>query len=484
MSRDVEVQGAGKSGAVEELDGLVSTVLAAVEPRALVRRALRDQTAAAGKRYDAVVALGKAAAAMARGAADALGLPLAEGQIQERTVQGSRAQEGPADAFWGFLARPESSPALAPRGVLGAWEDWPGGHPVPDVDSMGAGRRLVHHLGRLGAGDHLLALISGGASACCEIPAGDLSMADLADAHRALLASGLPIDRVNAVRKHLSELKGGGALRHTAARVTVLVLSDVPGDDPSVVASGPFAADPGTYAEALGLADHLELPQPVRRHLEAGLAGELEETVKPGDPLLARVEHRVVGSNATALAAAVSWLSAAGYAVEQGELRGAADAAGAELVARGRELLRRHGGDGRATRVAPVKVALVLGGETTVSLDGGPAALEAAKGSGGRNQELALAAARALASAAPAASSAARERVLSLATDGVDGPTSAAGARVDGATWERLRAAGVDPDAALARHASHRALGRLPGCLVETGPTGGNVADLAIYLAG
>jgi len=472
MSRDVEVQGAGKGGAVEELDGLVSAVLAAVEPQRLVRRALGDQAAAEGNRYDAVVALGKAAAAMARGAAEALGLPLAEGAAQG-------GASGAATGFRGFLARPASSPALAPRGVLGAWEDWPGGHPVPDVDSMGAGRRLVHHLGRLGAGDHLLALVSGGASACCEIPAGFLSMADLADAHRALLASGLPIDRVNVVRKHLSELKGGGALRHTAARVTVLVLSDVPGDDPSVVASGPFAADPGTYAEALGLADHLELPQPVRRHLEAGLAGDVAETVKPGDPQLARVEHRLVGSNATALAAALSWLSAAGYTVEQGELRGAASAAGAELVARGRELLRRHGSGGRAT-----KVALLLGGETTVALDGGAATLEAAKGSGGRNQELALAAARALASAAPADSGVARERVLSLATDGVDGPTSAAGARVDGATWERLRAAGADPDAALERHASHRALGRLPGCLVETGPTGGNVADLAIYLAG
>jgi glycerate-2-kinase len=481
MSRDVELQGAGKGGAVADLDGLVSTVLAAVEPRALVRRALRDDAGSAAP-FAAVVALGKGAAAMERGATDALGLPLAEGVAQAGVAQAGVAQAGASGAatgFWGFLARPESSPALAPRGVLGAWEDWPGGHPLPDVGSMGAGRRLVYHLGRLGAGDRLLALVSGGASACCEIPAGVLSMADLADAHRALLASGLPIDRVNAVRKHLSELKGGGALRHTAARVTVLVLSDVPGDDPSVVASGPFAADPSTYAEALGLADHLELPQPVRRHLEAGLAGELAETVKAGDPLLARVEHRLVGSNATAVAAAVSWLSAAGYAVEQGELRGAASAAGGELVARGRELRRRGG--------SAEKVALVLGGETTVSLQDG-AAVETAKGSGGRNQELALAAARSLATpaegGAAGAPGAARERVLTLATDGVDGPTSAAGARVDGATWESLRAAGVDPDAALARHTSHRALGRLPGCLVETGPTGGNVADLAIYLAG
>jgi glycerate-2-kinase len=466
MSRELELRGAGRSAGAADLDDLVSAVLAAVEPRGLVRRALRD-TEAGEVGCAAVVALGKAAAAMARGAADVLGVPPAEG------ADGTSAAPAAA-GFWGFLARPESSPALAPRGTLGPWEDWPGGHPQPDVGSMGAGRRLVHHLKRLTPDDHLLALVSGGASACVEIPAGVLAMSDLTEAHRVLLAGGLPIDRVNAVRKHLSELKGGGALRHTAARVTVLVLSDVPGDDPAVVASGPFAADPGTYADALALADRLELPQPVRRHLEAGLAGELAETVKPGDPLLARVEHRLVGGNGTAVAAARDWLQAAGYAVETGALAGEAAVAAGDLVARGRALRQRHG-DG-------ARVALVLGGETTVTL--GDGAVEMARGTGGRNQELALAAARALAEPAEGSEAGGEERVLTLATDGVDGPTPAAGARVDAATWDRLRAAGADPEAALARHASHRALGRLDGCLLATGPTGGNVADLAVYLAG
>jgi hydroxypyruvate reductase len=433
------------------LRDLAAAVLAALDPEPLVAEALREP--AAQPPFAALFALGKAAAGMARGAAGALGLTL----------------DGEADGFRGLVARPASAPALFPGGAApgGAWEEWPGGHPLPDVDSAGAGRGLLRLLGRLGPDDRLLALVSGGGSACCEVPAGVLSIADLAAAQRALLASGLPIGPVNAVRKHLSEIKGGGALRATAARVTVLVLSDVPGDELAVVASGPFAADPSTHEAALEAVRGLELPALVVRHLEAGARGELAETLKPGDPALARVEHRLLagtgpGAPHSPAGAAAAWLAERGFRVERGELAGEAAAAGRELVAAGR-------------RLEGERVALVLGGETTVTLgtDG--------SGTGGRNQELALAAARELAAGAPAGS---RERVLSLATDGADGPTPAAGAAVDGATWRALEAAGAAPAEALARHDSHAALGRLEGALLTPGATGTNLADLTVYLRG
>jgi glycerate 2-kinase len=436
-----------------ELRELAGAVLAALDPEKLVAESLREPRE--HPPFAALFALGKAAAGMARGAAGALGLPLSGGHA-------------PA-AFRGVLARPGSAPALFAGGARpgGSWEEWPGGHPLPDVGSAGAGHGLLRLLAGLGPEDHLLALVSGGGSACCEVPAGVLSIADLAAAQRALLASGRPIGRVNAVRKHLSEVKGGGALRATAARVTVLVLSDVPGDDPAVVASGPFAADPSTYREALEVVHGLDVPGPVVRHLEAGARGEMAETLKPGDPALARVEHRVPagtgpGAPRSPAGAAAAWLAERGFRVERGVLGGGAAAAGRELVTAGR-------------RLEGERVARVLGGETTVSLGAG------ATGTGGRNQELALAAARELAAGA---SGSGRESVLALATDGVDGPTPAAGAVVDGATWRALEAAGAAPAEALARHDSHAALGRLGGALLTPGPTGTNLADLAVYLRG
>jgi len=456
--------------AAADLSALVSAVLAAIEPGRLVRQALRKR----GARFDAIFALGKAAAGMARGAAEALGWTpsAADGAGEPRPGSGGRGGTGPHAAVRGVVARPASAPALFSGGARpgSGWEEWTGGHPVPDVDSFGAGRGLFRLLAALGEDDHLLALVSGGGSACCEVPAGALSIADLVAAQQALLASGLPIDRVNAVRKHLSEVKGGGALRRTAARVTVLVLSDVPGDDPAVVASGPFAADPSTYADALAAVRGLDLPPPVLRHLEDGAAGSLAETVKPGDPRLSRVEHRLLaGTGAaapvSAAGAAAGWLAARGYAVERGALAGEASRAGRQLVARGRRLAGR-------------RVALILGGETTVSL---PAA---GSGRGGRNQELALAAAGALADAPADGAAAGGERVLALATDGADGPTPAAGALVDGTTWRALGDAGAAPADALAGHDSHTALGRLPGVLLRPGITGTNLADVALYLRG
>jgi len=415
---------------------MAAVALAAVDPERLVRAAL----AARPERWAGALALGKAAPAMARGA---------DG--------GSRASSassalGPAGEARRLLVRTHATPGLLDP----AWEELSGGHPLSDSGSLEAGQRVLRWLGELPPGAPLLAMVSGGSSACVEALAGGITLEDLAATQRALLASGLPIHEFNAVRKHLSVLKGGGALRASRGPVLALLLSDVPGDDPGTIGSGPFAADPTTFAAAHAAVAGLAVPEPVRRRLAAGARGELPETVKPGDPELQRVATILIGSVATAVAAAAGEARSGGFAVTTGDLDGEAAAAARSLVARGRAL------DGE-------RVAVVLGGETTVTLGPEP-------GRGGRNQELALAAGRELAGGGDG------ELVLTLASDGEDGPTSAAGGIVDGTSWEELARAGAEPAAALARHDSNRALAALPGALLETGNTGTNVGDLAIYL--
>lgn len=422
---------------------MAALAIAAVDPERLVRDELERRGVSpdgAGARFAAILAAGKAAAGLARG------------------VRGAAAG-GSFVSARRFLARPHSSPALLDPG----WEQASGGHPVPDRQSVAAGGRLQSWLARVAPDQTLLALISGGASACLELPAAGLTLEDLAATQRALLGSGLAIGKVNAVRKHLSALKGGGALRSTPGRVLALLLSDVPGDDPSTIASGLFAADPTFYEEALQALAGLQVPAAVLRHLEAGVRGELPETLKPGDPGLARVETAVIGSVRTAMDAVAGEARREGFRAEEGSLAGEAAVAARELVARGRAL------DGD-------RVAVVWGGETTVTLSGAAGG----SGRGGRNGELALAAAGALRDTPPDR----RELVLALATDGEDGATRTAGALLDGGAWEAVRRAGLDPAAALARHDSLPALAAVPDALLETGPTGTNVGDLAIYLRG
>lgn len=421
---------------------LATTAISAVDPERLVREELARRGPRGELRFDAVLAVGKASAAMARGARDALAAMSARGFTPRR-----------------LLVRPHSSPALLDPG----WEQKTGGHPLPDRQSLAAGERLRAWLEEIAPEQSLLALISGGASACLELPPPGLDLQDLTDFQRVLLASGLPIGAVNAVRKHLSSLKGGGALRSTRGRVLALLLSDVPGDDPATIASGLFAADPSTFAGALAAISLAgsQVPARVRAWLEAGARGEVPETLKAGDPALAWVENVVIGSVRLATAVVAAGARKQGFAVTEGELTGEAARAARDLVARGRSL------EGPA-------VALVLGGETTVTVRndiGGD-------GRGGRNGELALAAARELASGLPGQ----EEVVLALATDGEDGTTGTAGAAVDGGAWEAVRRAGIDPDAALARHDSLPALEKAPGALLRTGVTGTNVGDLAIYL--
>ena len=340
------------------------------------------------------------------------------------------------------------------------------GHPVPDAGGERAVAAVEEELRQLTRDDTVLLLLSGGASALLADPAAPLTLADLRQTTDALLRSGASIGEVNAVRKHLSRLKGGQLARLAEpAWLAALVLSDVVGDPLDVVASGPAAPDPTTFAGAWdvlssrGLLD--ALPSRVLDRMRLGLAGGAPETPKPGDPVFERVLHVVVGSNRVAALAAAAEAELLGYrpllltTFLEGEAREAAKFAAA--LAKG---VRSHGDPVAAP------ACLVLGGETTVTVRGA--------GLGGRNQELALAAALALEGVEGVS-------VMALATDGSDGPTDASGAVVDGETAREIRAAGLDPAAALLENDSYRALDAA-GALLRTGATGTNVNDLLFIL--
>ncbi len=339
------------------------------------------------------------------------------------------------------------------------------GHPVPDEAGLQAAERVEEALDRPGW-DGLLLLLSGGASALLPAPAAGLTLDDLQRTTDLLLRSGAPIEALNAVRKHLSRLKGGQLARRVAPRpLLALVLSDVVGDRLEVIGSGPAFPDPTTYAEAwriverAGIADRL--PAAVRAHLQRGIAGEQAETPKPGDPIFRYVLHRIVGSNRIAAQAATRTAERLGYrpllltTFIEGEAREIAHVAAALVKGN-----LRHGDP------FPPPACFVWGGETTVTVRG--------SGRGGRNQELALAAALALEGAGPFL-------LMALATDGTDGPTEAAGGLIDGGTVARIRAAGLDPWACLEANDAYTAL-QASGDLLITGPTGTNVNDLLVIL--
>ena len=334
-----------------------------------------------------------------------------------------------------------------------------GSHPVPDATSVAATAELLALAGGADSDTLVLVLLSGGASALLCAPAEGMTLADKQAVTRALLDAGADIAAFNTVRKHCSRVKGGGLARASAgaAGCWTLLLSDVVADDLATIASGPTVGDPTTFADALAALDRYGVvpPPAVGERLRRGAAGAIAETPKPGDPLFARMHTCLIGRNADALEGVAAEAARRGYAVviEREPIGGDAAAAGARLAA----ALLAASGSG--------PVALVAGGETTVRARAG--------GVGGRAQHLALAAAAAL--------DGRRAALLSAGTDGVDGPTTAAGGCVDGETMARARAAGVDVAAALAATDSHRALA-VTGDLVVTGPTGTNVADVVVAL--
>jgi hydroxypyruvate reductase len=337
------------------------------------------------------------------------------------------------------------------------------GHPVPDESGEAAARETLRLARALGPDDLLLALVSGGGSSLLTLPAEGLTMADLKATNRELLRCGAPIQDMNTVRKHLSAIHGGRLAAATRARVIALIVSDVTGDDPTHIGSGPCAADPTTYADALGILRRygVDAPPSVREHLERGARGEVAETPKPGDGVFARVGNRVVATAQDSLQAAARTLEQRGIATAvlgdsvTGEASEVAKVYGA-LVRQ----VRRHGQPFRPP------VALVSGGECTVTVRG--------QGRGGRCSEFLLALAMDLAG---------EPGVYALAadTDGIDGSEDNAGAWLDPGTLERAAAAGVH---ALRHAAGNDAYGFFAPLnqLVVTGPTRTNVNDYRVIL--
>ncbi|MGD8398730.1 MAG: glycerate kinase [Anaerolineae bacterium] len=341
------------------------------------------------------------------------------------------------------------------------------GHPVPDEAGMTATRRMVELVRGAGARDLVLAVISGGGSALMTLPAPGLALDDLEKTTDLLLRSGATIVELNAVRKHLSAIKGGGLARLISrAQTAALVLSDVVGDPLDAIASGPLSPDPTTFEDAWSVVARYELadrlPAAVRARLQAGLAGDIPETPKAGYEVFRRVHTVIVGSNRLAAEAAVDAATRWGMnscllsTFVEGEAREVARVAAAiarEVACHGRPAAR--------------PACVVWGGETTVTVRG--------SGKGGRNQEMALAAALALEGVPGVA-------LVALGTDGTDGPTDAAGAVATGETVARAREMGLDPRDHLDRNDAYSFFDALDD-LIRTGPTGTNVNDLLFLFA-
>jgi glycerate 2-kinase len=343
------------------------------------------------------------------------------------------------------------------------------GHPEPDQRGVSGAERIAALAAQAQRDDLVLCLISGGASALLPLPAPPVTLAAKRDLTRLLLAAGADIHEINAVRKHLSRIKGGELARLAApARVESLLLSDVVGDNLDVIGSGPTAPDASTFADAADVLKRYDIwkraPKSVRVRLERGLRGEIPETPKPGDALFRRVRNTIIGSNRLALTAAAGRARELGYRTL---------ILSSEIVGETREIARMHAAILReaAHTGHPVKppACIVSGGETTVNLE---TPTLKGDGLGGRNQEFTLAAAIDLAGLPNAV-------VFSAGTDGSDGPTDAAGAIADGSTLAR------NPDARryLDSHDSYRYFESL-GDLVKTGPTHTNVMDVRIMLIG
>ncbi|MHC1590021.1 MAG: glycerate kinase type-2 family protein [Candidatus Hecatellaceae archaeon] len=340
-------------------------------------------------------------------------------------------------------------------------------HPIPDEQGVEGVRRMVKLLEEAEEGDLVFALISGGGSALMPLPAEGITLAEKQEATGLLLRSGAPIQAVNTVRKHISAIKGGRmALKAYPASLISLIISDVVGDRLENIASGPTVPDPTTYQQALQVCVRYEalekLPAAVRRLLEEGARGRLEETPKPGSPVFAKTLNVLVGTNRRSCMAMVREAERLGLnrLFLTSTLEGEARHVGTALAAILRETAEAEG-------PLPKPLAIILGGETTVTVRG--------KGKGGRSQELALSASKKLRELEGVA-------LAAMGSDGIDGFTDAAGAVVDGYTVERAERLGLDLEAMLYDNDSYHFFLGL-GDLIFTGPTGTNVNDFIILVA-
>ena len=405
---------------------------------ALEERAVRDALALTPV---TLIAAGKAAEGMVEGLAASVSIGIRGGVVV-----------GPA------------SRAVIPDGL--SW--YQGGHPLPDKGSVEAGSAALQCVAEAPQSGVVLVLLSGGASALLALPVDGLGLEDKIATTRTLLDAGVPIHELNCVRKHLSDVKGGRLALVGRSRMLTLAISDVVGpveNDPAVIGSGPTVADETTYREAFTIVNRSEIrhriPANVLNLLERGTVGDLPETLKSADERSSSLTYRVIGSRRQAMDGAIAAARGLGYEVTSLEapITGEARVVGGELVDR----------MVASVRSGSRSVCLVSTGETTVTVVG--------EGLGGRNQELALAAAPRLGCGATPAV------LVSVGTDGVDGPTDAAGAIADSTTLERARAASLGlPSRYLSDNNSYRFFESL-GDLVKIGPSGTNVGDLQILLA-
>jgi len=339
-------------------------------------------------------------------------------------------------------------------------------HPLPDLNGVKGTAKILHLLQNANEKDLIFSLISGGGSALLVQPAGEITLAEMQDLTRSLLECGASIDEMNAVRKHISSIKGGQMARTAMPATTInLMLSDVVGDRMDVIASGPFVPDPSTFEDAWGILkkyDLKEVPIAIESHLKGGMEARIPETPKAGDPAFDRVYNFIIGSNILALKAAEDKARHFGYntlilsSMVEGETKEVArvhTAIAKEIVKTGRPV--------------PPPACIISGGETTVTIRG--------KGLGGRNQEFCLAAALDLTGLPPGVA------VLSGGTDGDDGPTKAAGAIVDPFTVKRGKEAGLEASDFLYDNDSYHFFEKT-GDLLITGPTGTNVMDVRLVL--
>ncbi len=428
---------------------LYRAAVRAVDSRAATERTLHrhgDLLTIRGRPYDLaafrhvfVIGFGKAAAAMAQGAEAALGERIAASVVVTK---------------YGHLL---------PTKYTTVFE---ASHPTPDAAGIAATTRILTVADSATADDLVICLVSGGGSALFECPVEGVTLEDMQATTRLLLHAGAPISALNTVRKHLSAVKGGQLARRVApATLVTLMLSDVVGDPLDVIASGPTVPDPTTFADALAVLDQYGVragvPDAVRRHLERGMAGERPDTPAANDPAFARTQNVIIANSRRALDAAAATARQRGFTVY---FTAAADCVEGEACDAAQQFVC----DAQAIAAAhPSRPLCILqGGETTVTVAG--------DGHGGRNSEFALAAAQELDGTRGIV-------VASLATDGGDGPTDAAGAVATSHTMAQARALGLDAATFLARNDAYTFFAQVGG-LVRPGPTGTNVNDMMVAL--
>ncbi len=450
MIFSTDILSTGRAALVEKI---IRAALGAVDPQAAVRKVLvlnGEELQIGSQQLDLrsfkrvrLLGTGKACQAMARGVVEVMGDRVRDGLIITKHIEDQNA------------------------GLPFSVRVMKGNHPVPGSDSLAAAQELAVFLEGTQPDDLVICLISGGGSALITLPQDPISLDDLQGLTHLLLASGASINEMNALRKHLDRVKGGGLARMAnGAYITTLILSDVIGSPLDVIASGPTTADPSTFEQALGVLDKYGLleraPHQIVHILQQGASGNLPETVKPGDPILSRVNNFIVASNHQAAEAAISQAHQEGFhtLLLTTYLQGEAAQAGAVLA----NILQQINATGQPL-ARPA--CLIAGGETTVTLRG--------TGLGGRNQEMALGASFLLDGIPDLA-------LVTVATDGEDGPTDAAGALVTGETLTRARSRGLDARAFLRNNNSYHFFEKI-GALVRTGPTGTNVNDLALLFA-